>query len=89
MAVVRTTIRIDDDLYRAVKARAAQRGRPVGDVIVDAVRAFMAHEDAGRSPDVADLPVWGEGGLLPGVDASTNAALRSTMDEEAPLDALR
>jgi predicted DNA-binding protein len=33
MAVVRTTIRIDDELYRMVKERAARTGRTVAAVL--------------------------------------------------------
>jgi hypothetical protein len=36
---VRTTIRIDDDLYRQVKAKTARRVRTVAAVLDDAVRA--------------------------------------------------
>ncbi|WP_234776485.1 ribbon-helix-helix domain-containing protein, partial [Mycobacterium tuberculosis] len=35
---MRTTIRIDDELYREVKAKAARSGRAVAAVLEDAVR---------------------------------------------------
>ena len=41
MLVVRTTVRLDDDLYREVKARAAREGRTVASVLEDAVRVGM------------------------------------------------
>jgi predicted transcriptional regulator len=41
MRMVRTTIRIDDDLCRMVKERAAQSGRTIAAVLEDAVRAGL------------------------------------------------
>ena len=35
---MRTTIRIDDELYRSVKEQAARSGRTVASVLEDAVR---------------------------------------------------
>ncbi|MEO7837544.1 MAG: ribbon-helix-helix protein, CopG family, partial [Acidimicrobiales bacterium] len=43
---MRTTIRIDDALYRQVKARSAAAGRTVASVIEDAVRRALAGEDS-------------------------------------------
>jgi plasmid stability protein len=85
---VRTTIRIDDDLYRRVKARAARQGRTVGELIEDAVRVAMSPR---RSPagDIPALPRFGAGGPLPGVDLSDNRALAAVMDEGTAVDALR
>ena len=42
MPNMRTTIRIDDELYREVKARAARSGRTVAAVLEDAVRRGLA-----------------------------------------------
>lgn len=85
---MRTTIRIADDLYRAVKAHAAREGRTVAEVIEDAVRVAMSPRSA-SARDVPPLPTFDHGGTLPGVDISNNAALRDLMDEGVPLDALR
>jgi len=85
---MRTTIRIDDALYRRVKSRAAQSGRTIGEVIEDAVREALRPRKA-EERTVEALPVFGGRGVLPGVDLTSNAALRDRMDEDLPLDALR
>ena len=88
MLDMRTTIRIDDALYRKLKAEAARSGRTIGDLVEDAVRTALAQ--ARRSDDdVRPLPVHGNGGLMPGVDLTNNAAVQDLMDEGTPLDALR
>ena len=84
---MRTTIRIDDRLYRRAKAAAARAGRTVGDFIADAVRDAL-DRPAARG-DLRDLPTFGGSGVQPGVDLHDAAALRALMDEGEPLDALR
>lgn len=84
---MRTTIRIDEQLYRRVKAFAGASGRTVSEVIEDAVREALRP----RSPDreATALPVFGGSGVLPGVDLADNAALLDAMDDGTPLVALR
>jgi ribbon-helix-helix CopG family protein len=85
---VRTTIRIDDDLYRSIKEQAARSGRTVAAVLEDAVRLGLRHpsrEPAGRFTVRAS----GSGGVLPGIDLASNASVRQALDEGEPLDALR
>jgi hypothetical protein len=85
---VRTTIRIDDELYRTVKAKAAQSGRTVAAVLEDAVRRGLNPPEQPRASHYEVRPM-GSGGLRPGVDLSSNAALAEVMDEGASVDALR
>ena len=84
---MRTTIRIDDALYREVKQRAASSGRTVAAVLEDAVRRGL--DPVRDSRDRFTVEPTGVGGLKPGVDLSSNAALAEVMGEEASLDAMR
>jgi hypothetical protein len=86
---VRTTIRIDDALYRRAKEYAARSGRTVGEVIEDALRASLQPRRGEDVRDLPDLPVFGGSGTMPGVDLTDEAALRDLMDERGSLDALR
>ncbi len=88
MQTVRTTVRIADDLYRRAKARAAESGRTVSDVIEDAIRVALTTPRP-EERRVPDLPVFGGSGVLPGVDLTSNTALRDRMDDDAGVDALR
>ncbi len=88
MLRMRTTVRIQDDLYRRAKSRAASSGRSVGEFIEDAVRdALEARPE--RTGDLPALPVFGGGGLMPGVNLDSYASLLDLMDEGVPLDARR
>lgn len=88
MPCVRTTIRIDDQLYREVKAKAARSGRTVAAVLEDAVRRGLnppKPQAAGRYR----VQPSGKGGLRPGVDLSSNAALAEAMNDGVSVDAVR
>ena len=86
---MRTTVRIDDELYRAVKEHAARTGRTVGEIVEDAVRRWISTDRSGGDETVPSLPVYGGSGVLPGVDLTSNAAMRDLMDGDEPVDALR
>ncbi len=86
---MRTTVRLDDELYAAVKASAARSGRTVAAVIEDALRTLLAHGPSGATPELAPLPVYGGSGVLPGIDLASGAALREAMEEDVGLDARR
>lgn len=85
---MRTTIRIDEALYRDAKATAARTGRTVSQVIEDAVREALQRGDR-SSTDAAPLPTFGGTGVLPGVDLTSNAGVRDAMDDDTDVDALR
>jgi hypothetical protein len=85
---VRTTVTLDDDLYRRAKAKAARTGRTVSGLIEDAVRESLRPRRRSGG-NVPPLPTYGRKGVLPGVDLADNGALRDLMDGGAGLDALR
>lgn len=85
---MRTTIRIDDDLYREVKTRAARSGRTVASVLEDAVRRGLEPEPPRTKPRYSVAPA-GSGGLRPGIDIAFNHTVAEALDENTSLDALR
>jgi hypothetical protein len=85
---MRTTIRIDDQLYREVKAKAARSGRTVAAVLEDAVRRGLAPSERSAGDRYSVQPT-GAGGLQPGVDLSSNPTVAEAMDGGTSVDALR
>lgn len=60
----------NDDLYRAIKVRAAQSGRQIRDIVEEALEMWLAeHEDAEDS--VAAKKALAEYDEVGGVDAET------------------
>ena len=84
---MRTTIRIDDEVYRRVKQVADRSNRTIGQVIEDAVQ--LALRPTRYDESVADLPEYGGSGVMPGVDLTSNRSIAEAMDEDVSLDAMR
>lgn len=85
---MRTTITIDDELFRSAKSTAAAEGRTLGSLIEDALRGELARRQR-RDQPVPTLPVFGRSGTRPGVDLGDAGALADLMDEGEPSDARR
>ena len=78
---MRTTIRLDDDLLRRAKARAAETGQTLNALIEDALRAALATRASSHAAQTAELPVSkARGGLQPGADLDDSAALLDLME---------
>ncbi len=85
---MRTTLNIDDDLYRQVKATAALRGCSVTSLVEESLRQAIAQRV--RQPSPRPIRVLPEsGGVLPGVDLTDSRALRDVMEAGQDVDALR
>jgi hypothetical protein len=85
---VRTTLNIDDALLAEAKRRAGTEGVSLGVVVDDALRRrFTDRPDRGIRPKI---PVFRGGrGPRPGVDLSSNRAVRELLDDGVELDKLR
>jgi len=76
---MRTTIRINDDLLRRAKSRAAKESRTLTSLIEDALALIVAEPKAPRRPRLK-LPVsHASGGVLPGVDLNRSTDLEEVM----------
>ncbi|MDP2710979.1 MAG: CopG family transcriptional regulator [Solirubrobacteraceae bacterium] len=85
---MRTTVSIHDELLESAKLRAKERGKTLGQLIEDGLRRELsaALEHAPRP----EVPVFrGGGGLMPGVDITSNRALYELLDEGVPLEKRR
>ena len=80
----KVTVEIGRYLLEEAKDVAAESGRTLDDVISDALCAELNRRRAWKQspPPKAELPTFGSGGVLPGVDLSNNAALLDLMESE-------
>lgn len=84
---MRTTVAIDDNLLARAKERAQRRGQTLGQLVEDAIR-----RELGAPADVTPPPVpvmTGGTGPRPGLDLTSNRALREALDEGRSLGDLR
>jgi Bacterial antitoxin of type II TA system, VapB len=80
---VRTTIRLDGDLLKAVRRVAHERGTTMTAVIEDALRRVLASEEVPE--ERPELPTYDGRGLQPGVDLDDSASLLDLMEQpDAP-----
>jgi hypothetical protein len=84
---MRTTIRIDDEIYRRVKQVAERSDRTIGQVIEDALQ--LALRPTRNDIPIPALPVHGGSGVMPGVDLTSNRSIAEAMDEDVSFDAMR
>lgn len=77
---MRTTIKIDDRLLAAAKARAAASGRTLNAVVEDALREALSRRTHDAGARRLDLPTFPGSRLLPGVDLDDSAALLERME---------
>ena len=77
---MRTTIRLDDQLLAEAKRYASQSGRTLTSLIEDALRETLARRQTMPSRARVTLPTGGRGGVLPGVDIDSSAALLDMME---------
>ena len=86
---MRTTLNIDEELLAAYKRLAAQSHHTLGHVIQDALReALTLRAERGARAPITLPALPEEGGLVPGVDLSSHAALTEALEKPAD-DALR
>ena len=77
---MRTTIRINDDLLKQAKKRAADEGRTLTSLVEDGLILVLSKVKAGRRKPV-DLPISkATGGVLPGIDLNRSSDLEEVMN---------
>lgn len=66
---MRTTVRLDDNLLKRAKLKAAAEGRTLTDLIEEGLRIVVARRPVAGRGQLEPLPVSKQtGGLKPGVD---------------------
>jgi hypothetical protein len=83
---MKTTLILDDALYRKAKVLAGHRGATVSSVVEEALRLMLSTEDRQTGPR-APLPAWDLGRPL--VDIDDARAVRDELDKGQGIDALR
>lgn len=76
---MRTTVTLDDGVFRQAKAHAALAGRSLGSVIEDALRRYLM-APAPASPVPVDLPSFDLGAVRDGIDIDDTSAVLDTLD---------
>jgi hypothetical protein len=79
---MRTTIRLDDDVFRAYKQRAAARGTTFAQEVENALRAELQTRHSAAREEPFETLVFDGDGSRALIDIDDNRALQELMDEE-------
>lgn len=81
---MRTTLNLDDGLFRQVKRLAAETHRTMTAVFEDALREMLARRRSSARGAAVRLPVFAGNGLQPGVDLDHGSGLLDLMEGRGP-----
>jgi len=79
---MRTTVRLDETLFREVKKYAAETGRSLTVVIADALRETLARRQKTSKSSPVRLPTFGGSRLMPGINLDKTSELLGRLDDE-------
>ena len=82
---MRTTIRLEDNLLKEAKVRAAEQGITLTQLIDESLRERLSARPQQQKVRPFRLRSYGKGGIRPGVNLDDNRAVRDLLDEDAPL----
>jgi hypothetical protein len=77
---MRTTVRLDDALFREAKKAAAEAGESLARLIEGALREKLARRQSKPRRRRVRLPTFRGNGVCPGVDLDNSAALLDRME---------
>ena len=77
--MIRTTVRLPEELFNAVKRRADEYGRTFTDMLTDSLRHEL-QRPASAARVCEPLPRYRGEGLQPGIDLSDTSALEDRMN---------
>jgi hypothetical protein len=77
---MRITIRINDELLKRAKERAAHEGRTLTSLVEEGLAVILAEAKGSRSQQVQLPKSKASGGVLPGVDLNRSCELEDVMN---------
>jgi plasmid stability protein len=77
---MRTTIQLDDQVFRAFKQRAVKHGTSLAHEIEDALRSELTACAQAAKAEPYRVPTFRGSAPVPGVDLNSNAALADLLD---------
>lgn len=79
---MRTTIQLDDEVFRAYKERAAEHGTSLAYEIEEALRSELAARAEATEPEPYRVQTFRGTAPVPGIDLNSNAALADILENK-------
>jgi hypothetical protein len=81
------TISLDENLVKQARIKAIQQGTSLSAKVREMLAAYVQQDMPSTPAVIPKLPTGGSGGLMPGIDPSSNRSFYEAMD--ADMDILK
>ena len=83
------TISLDENLVKLARIKAIQEGTSLSAKVREMLATYVRQDLPSTPLGIPKLPVGGSGGLMPGIDPSSNRSMVEAMDANIDLIKLR
>ena len=83
------TISLDENLVKQARIKAIQEGTSLSAKVREMLAAYVRQDAPAKASVIPKLPTGGSGGLMPGIDPSSNRSFYDAMDADMDLSNLK
>jgi len=83
------TISLDENLVKQARIKAIQEGTSLSAKVREMLAAYVRQDAPTASAVIPKLPTGGSGGLMPGIDPSSNRSFYDAMDADMDISRLK
>jgi hypothetical protein len=83
------TISLDENLVKQARIKAIQEGTSLSAKVREMLAAYVRQDAPTASAVIPKLPTGGSGGLMPGIDPSSNRSFYDAMDADMDISNLK
>ena len=83
------TISLDENLVKQARIKAIQEGTSLSAKVREMLAAYVRQDAPVKAAVIPKLPTSGSGGLMPGIDPSSNRSFYDAMDADMDFSNLK
>jgi hypothetical protein len=83
------TISLDENLVKQARIKAIQEGTSLSAKVREMLAAYVRQDAPAKAAVIPKLPTGGSGGLMPGIDPSSNRSFYDAMDADMDFSNLK
>ena len=83
------TISLDENLVKQARIKAIQEGTSLSAKVREMLAAYVQQDAPVKAAVIPKLPTGGSGGLMPGIDPSSNRSFYDAMDADMDFSNLK
>ena len=83
------TISLDENLVKQARIKAIQEGTSLSAKVREMLAAYVRQDMPAKAAVIPKLPTGGSGGLMPGIDPSSNRSFYDAMDADMDFSNLK